>query len=262
VSLVPTGAITFLRALAVDLSDPNEGFTNLVQSYNLLTTIAGAGGIGDDGVNKWQPEFEGSPATNALLSRPHIGMADDAGNIFIADKDSHAIRKIQPDGTLVTVAGTNAPGDGPDEPTPASEVALNQPNGLWVRGDGTVYILDLMNGKVRRLGTNGMVSTLFAVPGGIFIGRGLWVKDDESVAFVCAGDVVKKWTPVDGVTDYATNFVELGNLVVDPRGDLVVTDRRGHRVWRLFDDGTRLAIAGDGTTVGMVVTANWPRRRV
>lgn len=250
ISLVPTGVTTFFRAVAVDLSGATQGFSNFVQSYNLLTPVAGAGGIGTDGINKWQPEFEGGPATNALLSRPHIAMADDAGNIFIADKDAHAIRKVLRDGTLVTVAGINVPGDAPDEPMPATEVSLNQPNGLWVRGDGTVYILDLANSKVRRLDTNGLLSTLFTVPGGILAGRGLWVSDDEAVAFLSSSNVVKKWTPADGVTDYASGFVELGNLVVDPRGDLVVTDRRGHSVWRIFDDGSKVAIAGDGTTGG------------
>jgi hypothetical protein len=241
---------SFFRALAVDFSDPVEGFTNLVESYNLLTTIAGAGGIGTDGINKWQPEFEGGPATNALLSRPHIAMADDVGNVVIADKDAHAIRKVGLDGTIVTVAGTNEPGDGPDDPTPATEVALNQPNGIWVRGDGVVYILDLLNGKIRKLDTNGLLSTLFTVPGGIPVGRGIWVNADESLAYVCAGTVVKKWTPVEGVTDFASGFVELGNLIVDPWGNLVVTDRRGHRVWRIFADGTIENIAGDGTTDG------------
>ena len=53
-----------------------------------------------------------------------------------------------------------------------------------------------------------------------------------------------------GVTDYATGFVELGNLVVDPWGTLVVTDRRGHRVWRCFNDGTKTNIAGTGATFG------------
>jgi hypothetical protein len=243
----PTQATSFFRALAVDLSNGRDGFTNLVQSYNLLTTIAGAGGTTEE-INKWQPEFEGGPATNALLSRPHIAMADDAGNIYIADKDAHAIRKVTPDGLIFTVAGTNGPGDGPDEASPATEVALNEPNGLWVRGDGTVYILDLMNGKVRRLDTNGMIETLFTVPGGILIGRGLWVSPDESLAFVASGSVVKKWTPANGVTDYATGFRELGNLIVDPWGSLVITDRRGHRVWRLADDGTMTPIAGNATT--------------
>ncbi|MCI0349386.1 MAG: hypothetical protein L0Z53_08170, partial [Acidobacteriales bacterium] len=186
VSLSTTGTTAFYRSLAVDLSNGREGFTNLVQSYNVLTTIAGAGGIGADGVNKWLPEFEGGSATNALLSRPHMAMADQAGNIFIADKDGHAIRKVTADGIIHTVAGTNGPGDGPDEPTTATEVALWEPNGLWVRDDGTFYILDLRNGKVRRVETNGICETLFAVPGGITTGRGLWVSDDESLAFVAS----------------------------------------------------------------------------
>jgi hypothetical protein len=249
VSLTTTGAAGFFRALAVDLSGGRAGFTNLVQSYNLLTTVAGAGGS-PEAINKWLPEFEGGPATNALLSRPHIAMADDAGNIFIADKDAHAVRKVLPDGTIVTVAGINSPGDGPDFLSLGTEVALNEPNGLWVRGDGTVYILDLMNGKVRRLDTDGLLETLFAVPGGIAFGRGLWVNDDESLAYLSSGTVVKQWTPTEGVTDLAAGFVELANLVVDPRGKLVVTDRRGHRVWRVASDGTKTAIAGNGTTSG------------
>jgi hypothetical protein len=244
VSLSITGAPGFYRALAVDLWNGREGFTNLVQSYNLLTTVAGAGGDGTDGLNKWRSKFEGGPATSALLSRPHIALADDAGNIYIADKDGHAIRKVTPDGRIHTVAGTSSSGNGPDEPTPATEVQLREPNGLWVRGDGTFYILDLENDKVRRVGTNGICETLFSVPGGILSGRGLWVSEDESVAFVASRSVVKKWTPTEGVTDYATGFVELGNLVVDPWGKVVVTDRFGHRVYRLEDDGTRTTLAG------------------
>ncbi len=248
-TLSTTGKAGFIRALAVDLSNGREGFTNLVQSYSLLTTIAGAGGS-PLAVNKWVPQFEGGPATNALLSRPHIAMADAAGNVFIADKEAHAVRQVTPDGLIHTVAGINSPGDGPDEPTTAREAALNGPNGLWVKADGTVYILDQFNGKVRRLDTNGLLSTLFSVPGGVGEGRGLWVSDDESSAFVAVTTVVKKWTADAGVSDYATGFVELGNLVVDPSGYLVVTDRRGHRVWRCFDDGSKTNIAGNGSTFG------------
>jgi streptogramin lyase len=148
------------------------------------------------------------------------------------------------------VAGVNAPGNGPDDPTPGTEAALWEPNGLWVRADGTVYILDLANGKIRRLDPNGILSTLFTVPGGIFGGRGLWVADDESLAFVASGTVVKKWTPTEGVTDFATGFVELGNLAIDPSGKVVVTDRGGHLVWRIEEDGSKTVIAGNGTTFG------------
>ena len=244
--ITPGASNTFSKALAVELTSGGAGFTNLVESYDLLTTIAGAGGATDDS-NKWQPEFENGPATNALLSGPHIAMADMAGNIFIADKNAHAIRKLRPDGILVTVAGTNGPGNAPDERTTGTEAGLSGPNGLWVRGDGTVYILDLDNGKVRVLDTNGLMRTLFSVPGGIIAGRGLWVSDDESLVFFSSLTAVKKWTPSEAVSVYSTGFIELGNLVVDPTGHVVATDRGGHSVWRLFDDGTKVRIAGNGT---------------
>lgn len=249
-SVGPSGETEFFRALAVDLSNGREGFTNLTESYSLLSTVAGAGGATGAGVNKWQAAFENGPATNAQLSRPHIAMADDTDNLFIADKDAHGVRRVTPEGTISTVAGTSVAGSGPDAATPGTQVALNEPNGLWVRGDGTVYILDLQNGKVRRLDTNGMLATLFAVPGGIASGRGLWVKDDESLAYVSSGTVVKQWTPSGGVVDFATGFSQLGNLVIDPSGRVVVTDRNAHRVYRLETNGTRTVIAGNGTTSG------------
>lgn len=248
--IVPTGRTAFYRAAALDLSPTPEGFTNLTRAYSLLTAVAGAGGITTDGVNKWLPEFEGGPATTALLSRPHIATADAAGNIYIADKDAHAIRKVLTNGTITTVAGTNGLGDGPDEWTLGTEVALNEPNGLFTKPDGTTYILDLQNGKIRRLDPEGMLQTIIAVPGGIVAGRGLWVNETETLAFIASGSVVKRWDSTNGVTDYASGFVELGNLATDPSGKLVVTDRRGNRVYRLEDDGTQTVMAGDGTTGG------------
>lgn len=244
-----TNDSAFYRALAVDLSGGRYGFTNLIKSFSTLTTIAGAGGSTGAGVNKWQSAFENGPATSALLSRPHIAMSDSAGNIFIADKDAHAVRKVRPDGTIATVAGTSIAGNGPDMSTRGTLVALNEPNGLWVRSDGTVYILDLQNGKIRRLDTNGFMTLLFAVPGGISSGRGLWVSHDESLAYVCSGTVVKRWTTTNGVTDFSTGYNQLGNLAVDPSGALVVTDRGRHAVYRLSPTGLATRIAGNESTV-------------
>ena len=246
--ITPGPSNSFHQALAWDLSDGRVGFTNLTRVYGLLTTIAGAGGPQE--VNNWRPEYEGAKATEVVLSGPHMTMADRAGGLYIADKDAHGIRKIRLDGTLVTVAGTSERGDGLDEATSGTEVALNDPNGLWVRGDGTLFILDTGNGKVRRLGTNGIMQTLFTVPGGISVGRGLWVSDDETEAYLCSLTVVKRWTATGGVTDFATDFSQLGNLVVDPSGQVVVTDRGTHRVYRLDSQGNRTVIAGNGLTSG------------
>jgi hypothetical protein len=245
-----TNSAGFYRAVARDLSPGRTGFTNLTRAYGLLETIAGAGGTDVDD-NEWRSEFEGGPATNALLSTPHMAMANQAGEVFIADKEAHAVRKIKLDGTIVTVIGTNQPGDGPDTSTPGTEVGLNAPNGLWVSARGDVYVLDMGNGKVRHMDDQGMVVTLFSVPGGIQAGRGLWVSDEHTLAYVSCLAVVKKWTPADGIIDFAAGFTELANLTVDPHGSLVVTDRGAHSVWRIAADGaTRTRIAGNGTNNG------------
>ena len=251
---VPLSSSTSLiRLLATDVStNTPEGYTNLLNSFGVLHTIAGNGFGGVDGVNYWQPAFEGGYATNAALSRPHFAMADDAGNLFVVDKDSHSVLKVTPDGRIHTVAGTHVAGNGPDYPTNALTVQLNAPNGIWVRSDGTVYILDTGNGKVRRMDTNGIVATLFTASGGINTGRGIWVKGDESLAFFASGTDLKKWTPASGVKTLNSKFNELGNLVVDANEDLIVTDRGDNRVY--FVDGTgsnagnRNVLFGDGNT--------------
>ncbi len=225
------------------------GFTNLVNSYGLLTTIAGAGGSTASPSNKWQTAFEGGPATNALLSHPHIAMADRAGNIFIADKEAHAIRKVTLDGTIHTVAGINSPGRGTTNPAPATTVALNNPNGLWVQGDGTFYILDRDNGLIRKVDTNGLCTLLVADDSPLQViagGRGLWVSPDESLVFYSAYDQLKRWDTTNGLQVLASGFLELGNLAVDPKGQLAVTDRKGNLVYWIGGDGTKTLMAGNG----------------
>src|SRR2546423_821894 len=158
----------FCRLLAVDVStnSPN-GFSNLVSSYGILQTIAGNGFGGVDGSNYWQSSFEGGPATNAALSRPHFAMADNAGNVFIVDKDSHSVLKVTTDGTIHTVAGTHIAGNTTNALEFGTNVQMRAPNGLWVRRDGTVYVLDTGNGKVRRLATDGMMTTMITDSNGI-----------------------------------------------------------------------------------------------
>ena len=224
-------------------------FSDIASHYDTIETIAGVGAIRDKGVSGWQPSFEGADANTVELSRPHMAQADSAGNIYVADKDAHAVRMISTAGSITTVAGTGESGDDGDQPGLGAERRLSSPNGIWVRGDGTVYILDLGNDKVRRLDTDGQLSTLFSI-GGAGLGRGLWVADDESRAYIAAGTALKTWSPGLGVTTLASGFSSLGNLAVASDGTLAVTDRLAHRVFRIERDGSKVAIAGNGTTAG------------
>jgi len=248
------GARSFFRLRCADVSPTPQGFTNFIRAYGLLETLAGTGFGRMDGVSYWQPLFEGGPATNAALSRPHYALADRAGNIYIADKNSHSVLRIATNGLIYTHAGTHTGGFNGEGPDMATNLQLNVPNALWVRGDGTVYVLDTGNARVRRITTNGVMSLLFyaqsdtnsALDGG----RCLWVKDDETLTYFGNKTRVRKWTPGGGLQTFAGGFTELGTFYVEPGGDLIVTDRGGNYVYRVTAAGTKTAIAGNGTTSG------------
>lgn len=250
---VPVNATNqFFRIADADVSPTSMGFSNLVHSYGVLETVAGTGIGRTDNTSFWQSSFEGGPATNAALSRPHYAMADRAGNLYIADKNSHSILRVDTNGLIHTLAGTHVGGFNGEGPAAATNLQLNAPNGLWVHADGTVYVLDTDNARVRRVDTNGVMSTLFfaqsdtnsALDGG----RCLWVSDDESLAYFGNKDRIRQWTPGDGVKTLAKGFNELGTFCVLPSGDLIVADRGGNYVYRVTADGAASIIAGDGTT--------------
>jgi hypothetical protein len=249
-SFWPVAGDDFYRLRAVDISPSNPySFTNFVQSFGLLHTIAGNGlDSGQDNVNFWSPSFEGMYATNVTLSRPHFAMSDNASNIYIVDKNSDSVLEVTTDGRLHTVAGTHVAGNGTDASTPGTEVAMNVPNGLWVRGDGTVYILDTGNGKVRRLSSNGMMVTLFTDSNGINGGRGLWVKDDETLIYYASENDLKQWTPSDGTSTLNSQFNNLGNIILSG-GTIIATDRDDNTVWMVnTNSGKRTLLFGNGKT--------------
>lgn len=219
-----------------------------MQSYNLLTTVAGKGGNCNSDENGWKNKFEGGSAIKADLSSPHMSMADSAGNIYIADKDAHSIRKVGLNGILTTVAGINGIGDGGDGP--ANEQALYSPNGLWVNKKGEFYILDLGNNKIRKVDIHGTMTTVVHDSTAIVAGRGLWVCKTEDTIWYAGGKGVRMWTKSGGIVTYAKGFDDLGNMVQDQNGFLVVTDRSANLVYRIDTKGAKTIIAGNGSDSG------------
>lgn len=226
----------------------NISFKELVLTYGQINTIAGTGKFRKKKQNGWKNEFEGIDARKVELSRPHHAIGDKFGNIYIADKDAHAIRKISPQGLIFTVAGVNIAGDDGDQPGPGNKKHLAFPNGIWVSQSGIVYILDLGNSKIRKLDKRGILTTLLKDPEGIKFGRGLWVNEDEKQVYYCSGEKLKVWTPSQGLKTLASGFVMLGNLAVSPQGNLAVTDRGGHKVYKILANGNKIVVAGNGKT--------------
>jgi len=254
---------TFCRLLSVDIStNTPRHYTNLLESYGILETVAGNGASNSD-VSQWQPSFEGAWATNVSLSRPHIAFGDAAGNVLIVDQRSSSVLKVTPEGRLHTYAGTHGTNFNGDGPAPATNLALCNPNGGWLRADGTFYVLDTANRKVRRIDTNQIMTTLFTAPTPMGDGRALWVKSDESLVYFGSGTssneassaatatILRKWTPTGGVATVRTGFGELGNIVGnEDTGDLYISDRTACRVYRMDTNNTLFTIAGNGTATG------------
>ncbi len=113
-----------------------------VDPQGVITTVAGIGLAGDSG--------DGGPATSAALDDPTDIALDSAGNLFIADSFNHRVRRVGPDGIIVTVAGTGEPGASGEE-GPATQAQLNLPLGVEVDSAGNLYIADGENHRVVRV---------------------------------------------------------------------------------------------------------------
>lgn len=251
----PITAVILVLGISHHLGNPSpaeaDEYSKILARYGRIHTIAGLGAIDSNGGNDWLESYEGGPARAAELSEAHNAQADVFGNVYIVDKDAHAVRKVTPDGTIHRVAGTNAAGDGDDGAQPGTDCALSGPNGIHVLPDGTCFIFDVGNRKVRRLNRDGTIITVFADPGLSFVGRGLWSNTEGTLIYYASGTEVREWTASDGVRVLAGGFSGgLANLTVDPQGRVVVTDRTVHSVFRLEPDQTVTRIAGNGSAGG------------
>ncbi len=240
-----TSSIFFLGLLCATFVHADE-FTEFRKKYRTLRTVAGNGA--KDGGNDWLTSMEGKAATRADLSRPHMTMADAKGNLYIADKEAHAIRKVLPDGSIHTIAGTGRAGFSGDGK--GLECNLTFPNGLYVQPDGTVFILDLGNHRIRKLDLQGNLVTLVHDRERIVIGRGLWVSPKGDLIYYCSNSRIRSWTPDKGLGTVAEGFVSLGNIAVDAKGQLYATDRGAGRAYRIGGNGEKVPIAGSGRSTG------------
>lgn len=160
-----------------------------------------------------QQGFADGVGPQARFSYPRDVAADAAGNLYVADASNRRIRKITPDGRVSTLAGQGGRSARDGAGTSAT---FHSPWGLDVAPDGTVYVADCGNHAIRRVATDGRVSTLAGSPQrGYANGRGP-----------------------------AARFYLPRDVAVDAAGTLYVADAGNHRVRRVWPDGTVVTVAG------------------
>ncbi|MDB5308441.1 MAG: hypothetical protein JWO38_2643 [Gemmataceae bacterium] len=117
----------------------NRRIRKVALATGVVSTVAGNG---SRGVPK-----DGEPATNQPLVDPRAHAVDAKGNLYILERGGHALRVIDPDGKIRTVAGTGKPGMGSGK---SLEAAMNGPKHLCIDKDGSVLIADTENHRIVR----------------------------------------------------------------------------------------------------------------
>ena len=186
-----------------------------------ITAVAGTGEKGFAG--------DGGPATRAKLDQPFDVAFDLDGNLYLSDTFNHRIRRVDAkSGVITTVAGNGKKGFGGDGGK-ATDAMLNEPYGVELDADGTLYIVDRLNYCVRRVDAkSGAIETV-------------------------AGTGGKSGFAGDGGPATAALFVEPNGICLDGKGKMYVADVAGHRV-RVVDLKTgkidTLLGKGKGATAG------------
>ncbi len=172
----------------------------------------------------------------ARFSAPSDVAVDSAGNVYVADRSNHTIRKVTPAGVVTTLAGaalTSGSADGT-----GTAARFNGPSGISVDSTGNVYVADSGNYTIRKVTPLGVVTTLAGKAGS-------------------SGNV-------DG-TGSAARFYSLEGLEVDSTGCVYVASPANHLIRKLNPEGLVTTIGGKagspGCSVGYGENArfNYPR---
>jgi sugar lactone lactonase YvrE len=165
---------------------------------------------------------DGGPAAQASLNMPHEIQFDSAGNLYIAERDSHVVRRVDMGtGLIATVAGTGEPGFSGDG-GPAVRAQLRQPHSIALAANGRLLICDVGNHRIRELNlSTGVIETY-------------------------GGTGERRPTP-DGAQVKSAPLNGPRTIAIDPDGTLYLALREGNAIYRIApDSGTLHHVAGTG----------------
>jgi RHS repeat-associated protein len=173
---------------------------------------------------------DGGPATAARLYWPEDVAVDPDGSLYIADAGNNRIRRVAPDGIITTVAGSGPTGGGGTfggDGGLATEAELNYPTGVGVGPDGSLYIADAGNNRIRRVGPDGIISTV-------------------------AGSSSTGGFSGDGVLATEAQLYYPSDVEVDSDGNLYIVDAFNFRIRYVGSDGIIATVAGTGDSSGVL----------
>ncbi|WP_435021136.1 Ig-like domain repeat protein [Tundrisphaera sp. TA3] len=221
--------INYPLSVAVDaagnlfLSD-GEVSVRKVGPDGIISTVAGNGRAGFSG--------DGGPATSAQLNAPQGVAVDAAGNLYFTEYWNNIVRRVSADGIISTIAGipTTTPGtlgevgytgDG----GPATAALVARPFAVAADAAGNVYIADTGNRVVRKIGPDGIISTV--------AGNGA---PPSPVPILY-------YEGIDGMPATSVELTKITGVEVDASGTIYFADSGDQAIRRVSPDGTLSTIA-------------------
>ena len=184
---------------------------NRVDTKGMMTRFAGSGESGFFG--------DGKSAINAKFRTPAGLTFDSKGNLYIADRENHRVRKVDSRGVISTFAGTGKAGFSGDGGS-AISADLNLPSGLAADEKGNLYISDRSNDRIRVVDKRGIIRT--------YAGSGI------------AGFLGDAGPALEAQLDKPFG------IALDKKGNLFIADRNNNRVRKVSTEGIITTVAGDG----------------
>jgi uncharacterized protein (TIGR03437 family) len=191
-------------------ADSGNARVRKIDSAGIITTVAGGGNVSPG---------DGNKATQVNLQQPVSVAFDPAGNMLILERGGTRLRSVNAAGIISTIAGIG-PGAFSGDGGPATAAALQASEGVIVAPDGTIYIADANNSRVRKIDTKGIITT--------FAGGG---NDPNAAGGPATAVLLQQPTAV----------------ALDAQGNLYIAENGGNRVRRVSPQGILTNVAGTGT---------------
>lgn len=251
-----------------------------ITSGGVVTTLAGSAGV--------TGSTDGN-GTAARFNKPYGIATDRAGNVYVADTFSGAIRSITPAGDVTTLAGLGLVAGSADGT--AGAASFNFPLGVGADGAGNVYVADTNNGTVRKITPAGVVTTLAGTSGviGSADGNGaaasfnypygvaadsagnVYVTDhgNSTIRKITSAGVVTTLAGTPGVignanaTGAAASFNQPDGIATDSAGNVYVADTLNRLIRKITPSGVVTTLAGSGSWgsadgFGVAASFKWP----
>ena len=252
--LEPTGLA--LVDGTIYITDTGNNRIRVVDASGIITTFAGSGEQGDAG--------DDGPALEAQFNGPSLIAVDAEGNVYISDRLNHRVRKVDTNGIITNVAGSGERGPFEDQTAigdggPATEARLILPTGLALDAAGNLYITDPGNHRIRKVDTQGRITTLAGSGERSFSGDegpaeeaqlttpvGFEIDADGNfyvADFAWPRNRIRK-IDTSGIITTIAETASFGGLTVDLEGNVYIVESTVGRILKLTPEGVLTIIAG------------------